>query len=118
MTTNSNQTSDLVLRLVGGTKNGQLFPVSTKKCLITQPVAGAQGSVPECAIFRGTNGTAIRSYMGQMTVNGNEAEVHWLQKGDEVKLDSSCFVVETLGFIEGALSPNDLSTFDEQVEKL
>ena len=113
MTTNSNQTSDLVLRLVGGTKNGELFPVSTKKCLISQSVAGAAGSIPECAIFRGTNGTAIRSYLGQMTVNGSETDVHWLQQGDQVTLESSCFVVERLGWIEGALSPNDLSSFDD-----
>lgn len=74
--------SDLVLRLAGGSRDGELVRVTTPKCLIS--TGPSSGSVPQCAIFRGPNGAAVRAFDSQVAFNGEIESVHWLKSGDRI----------------------------------
>ncbi|MGB2499120.1 MAG: hypothetical protein ACPIA2_05465 [Mariniblastus sp.] len=74
--------SDLVLRLAGGKRDGELVTVTTPKCLISTG-AGTENA-PQCAIFRGPHGTAVRTFDSQVAFNGAVDSVHWLKAGDRI----------------------------------
>ncbi len=74
--------SDLVLRLAGGERDGELVTVTTPKCLIS--TGPGLGSVPQCAIFRGPHGAAVRAFDSQVAFNGEVDSVHWLKAGDRI----------------------------------
>ena len=81
-TSTPNSPSDLVLRLAGGKRDGELVTVTTPKCLISTG-AGSENA-PQCAIFRGPHGTAVRTFDSQVAFNGAVDSVHWLKAGDRI----------------------------------
>ncbi len=97
MTTKSPEISsstDLVLQLAGGNRNGQLLPVSTAKCLLSSLIADkAEAEKYRCAIFRGEKGVAFRSYSELVLVNGNKTSVQWLKEGDTIQLTPEMKVI-------------------------
>ncbi len=97
MTTESpaiSSSTDLVLQLVGGNRNGQLLPVSTAKCLLSSLITDkAEAEKYRCAIFRGEKGVAFRSYSELVLVNGNKTSVQWLKEGDTIQLTPEMKVV-------------------------
>ena len=103
MTTQTNfPMNDLVLRLSGGHRDGELIPVSTKKCFLGME-ADSHGveQNPQCAIFRGPKGAAVRSYADAVLVNGVASTVHWLKEGDRIAFPNSMTVeVAQLGWVE------------------
>ncbi|MFT5302080.1 MAG: hypothetical protein ACI814_002894 [Mariniblastus sp.] len=103
MTTQSMYTTnDLILRLTGGLRDGELVPVNTAKCFVgLEGSASGRVDLPHCAIFRGPQGAAVRSYGGDVTVNGNSSTVHWLKEGDRIEFPNSLFVeVTQLGSVD------------------
>ena len=85
---------ELVLRLIGGERDGQLFTVQKEKCLLSDLSPGLEN--PEscrCVIFRGEKGVAFRSYSDHVLCNGAKVSVQWLKKGDLIKLTDN-FSVE------------------------
>ena len=103
----SNST-DLVLQLAGGERNGQLLPVTTAKCLLSSLIADkAEAEKYRCAIFRGEKGVAFRSYNEHVLVNGAKTSVQWLKEGDTIQLTPEMnVVVKQLGTFE----PNKAAT--------
>lgn len=71
-----------MLRLAGGKRDGELVTVTTPKCLISTG-AGLENA-PQCAIFRGPHGTAVRAFDSQVAFNGEVDSVHWLKAGDRI----------------------------------
>lgn len=106
MTVQSNSSmNDLILRVAGGHRDGELIPVKTKKCFLGFEESSDQGVVekPKCAIFRGPNGTAVKSYADDVSVNGVASTVHWLKEGDRIEFPNSMTVeVAQLGWLEHA----------------
>ena len=94
--------TDLVLQLAGGDRNGQLLPVSTAKCLLSSLIADkAEAEKYRCAIFRGEKGVAFRSYSELVLVNGTKTSVQWLKEGDTIQLTPELdVVVKQLGTFE------------------
>ena len=92
---NTHQSSkDLVLRLIGGERDGQLFTVHNEKCLLTDLSGAIQNAENyRCVIFRGEKGVAFRSYSDHVLCNGAKVSVQWLKKGDLIKLTDN-FSVE------------------------
>jgi len=97
MTTTSpaiSNSTDLVLQLAGGDRNGQLIPVNTAKCLLSSLIADkAEAEKYRCAIFRGEKGVAFRSYSELVLVNGNKTSVQWLKEGDTIQLTPEMKVI-------------------------
>lgn len=90
--------SDLVLRVSGGERDGELVPVETRKCCLDAQVNRRQAT---CAIFRGPHGVAVRSYDKAITFNGASATVHWLEQGDQIEFGNQLVVeVAQIGSIE------------------
>jgi len=86
--------TDLVLQLAGGDRNGQLLPVNTAKCLLSSLIADkAEAEKYRCAIFRGEKGVAFRSYSEHVLVNGAKTSVQWLREGDTIQLTPEMKVV-------------------------
>ena len=77
----SNSNNQVVLH-----RHGDRDPVSigTSKCLIRSMIDNQQ--IDCCAIFSGRSGTAIRSYVSDVLVNGTPASVRSLSVGDEIEL--------------------------------
>ncbi len=85
---------ELVLRLIGGERDGQFFTVQNEKCLLSDLSPSIEN--PEncrCVIFRGEKGVAFRSYSDHVLCNGAKVSVQWLKKGDLIKLTDN-FSVE------------------------
>ena len=109
-------TNNLVLRLSGGQRDGEMIPVSTQKCFLGME-ANAKGetSNPQCAIFRGPKGAAVRSYASDVMVNGTASTVHWLKEGDRIAFPNSVSVeVAQLGWVEG--ETKDLNQVESQIQ--
>ncbi len=86
--------NDLVLRLIGGERDGQLFTVPNEKCLLSDLSPGIENAENyRCVIFRGEKGVAFRSYSDHVLCNGAKVSVQWLKKGDLIKLTDN-FSVE------------------------
>ena len=86
--------TDLVLQLAGGDRNGQLLPVSTAKCLLSSLIADkTEAEKYRCAIFRGEKGVAFRSYSEHVLVNGTKTSVQWLKEGDTIQLTPEMKVI-------------------------
>jgi hypothetical protein len=86
--------NELVLRLIGGERDGQLFTVEKEKCLLSDlspSIADAENY--RCVIFRGEKGVAFRSYSDHVLCNGAKVSVQWLKKGDLIKVTDN-FSVE------------------------
>lgn len=94
---NAPQTSnDLVLRLIGGERDGQMFSVQNEKCLLSGLLPSTVDAEQyRCAIFRGEKGVAFRSYSTHVLCNGAKVSVQWLKQGDLIKLTDS-FSVEVM----------------------
>ena len=108
MTTLSQPTnSDLVLRVTGGSRNGELIPVSTPKCYLGMDLTNdAISKNPQCAIFRGREGAVIRSYGKQVLFNDAKASLHWLQEGDSIQFPNQMNIeVVQLGELKDVVSP-------------
>ena len=96
MTVQSNfSMNDLILRVAGGRRDGELIPVKTRNCFLGFEESSNQGVVekPKCAIFRGPNGTAVKSYTDDVSVNGVSSTVHWLREGDRIEFPNSLAVL-------------------------
>jgi hypothetical protein len=118
MTAQSNfPLNDLVLRLAGGQRDGELIPVNTQKCFLGfEETSDHAVEQPQCAIFRGPNGAAVRSYGSNVSVNGVASTVHWLKEGDRIEFPNSMTVeVAQLGWVETACEEHDAAR-DEAVE--
>lgn len=104
MTAQSNfQTDDLVLRLTGGQRDGELIPVKTIKCFLGVEENSDEGVTErsQCAIFRGSNGATFRSYDDNVLVNGVACTVHWLKEGDRIEFPNSMTVeIAQLGCVK------------------
>ncbi len=102
--------SDLVLRLAGGERDGELVTVTTPKCLISTGLG--LGSVPQCAIFRGPHGAAVRAFDSQVAFNGEIDSVHWLKAGDRIDFANAIAMeVTQLGDLQGDCpATNELAT--------
>lgn len=113
MTAQSNfPMNDLVLRLTGGQRDGELIPVKTQKCFLGIDANLENGVVdqPQCAIFRGTNGVAVRSYGDGLSINGVATTVHWLKEGDRIEFPNSMTVeVAQLGWMEETCEKHDVA---------
>ena len=87
--------STLILKIVGGTLDGKLLPVTTQKCFLA---GGDDPNSGQCTIIRGPSGTALRSIDKIVYVNGKPDSVHWLQEGDGIAIGQMRMVVQQLGF--------------------
>ncbi len=86
--------TDLVLQLTGGDRDGQVLPVTTQKCLLSSLITDkAEAEKYRCAIFRGEKGVAFRSYSELVLVNGAKTSVQWLSQGDSIQLTPEMKVV-------------------------
>ena len=86
--------NELVLRLIGGERDGQLVTIENEKCLLSDlshSIKDAENY--RCVIFRGEKGVAFRSYSDHVLCNGAKVSVQWLKKGDLIKVTDS-FSVE------------------------
>ena len=113
--------TDLVLQLSGGDRNGQLLPVSTAKCLLSSLIADkAEAETYRCAIFRGEKGVAFRSYSELVLVNGTKTSVQWLKEGDTIQLTPELnVVVKQLGtFTPTKVKKTSLPTSREDVNTI
>ena len=102
-------TSDLILRVSGGSRDGELIPVDTPKCYLGMETTNESVSEnPHCVIFRGRRGAVIRSYADQVMFNDAAASLHWLQKGDTIQFPNAMKVeVVQLGELkDSAVSSN------------
>jgi hypothetical protein len=102
--------SDLVLRLAGGGRDGELITVTTPKCLIS--AGPGWESVPQCAIFRGPHGAAVRAFGSQVAFNGAIDSMHWLKAGDRIDFANALTMeVTQLGDLIGdCQTSNELAT--------
>lgn len=83
-------TSDLILRVTGGPRDGELISVSTPKCYLGMESNNkAISKNPQCVIFRGREGAVVRSYAKQVMINDDAASLHWLQKGDAIQFPNA-----------------------------
>lgn len=83
-------TSDLILRVSGGSRDGELIPVGTPKCYLgMESTQEAISRNPHCVIFRGREGAVIRSYADKVMFNDSAASLHWLRKGDTIGFPNS-----------------------------
>ncbi len=108
--------NDLVLRLTGGQRDGELIPVKTHKCFlgIEESYDGDVVEQPQYAIFRGPDGAAVRSYGDNVSVNGIASTVHWLKEGDRIEFPNSVTVeVAQLGWVESACQKKDEAQDDQ-----
>ena len=96
--------TDLVLRFVGGKRDGSLVPVSTSKCLLGKD----KTHEAKCAIYRSSRGTTVKSLVSGVTVNGDEIDISWLREGDRLKVGKSVLQVQQIGFCEGRLEEQEL----------
>ena len=88
--------NELVLRLIGGERDGQMFTVHDEKCLLSGMLPKTEDAeLYRCAIFRGEKGVAFRSYSDHVLCNGAKVSVKWLKQGDLIKLTDS-FSVEVI----------------------
>ena len=88
--------NELVLRLIGGERDGQMFTVQNEKCLLSGLLPKTEDAEKyRCAIFRGEKGVAFRSYSDHVLCNGAKVSVKWLKQGDLIKLTDS-FSVEVI----------------------
>ena len=103
--------NELVLRLIGGKLDGQLFTVHNEKCLLSDLSPDIEN--PEdhrCVIFRGEKGVAFRSYSDHVLCNGAKVSVQWLKKGDLIKLtDNFSVEVYQLGVYTNKTTPTPAS---------
>ena len=99
-----------MLRLAGGERDGELVTVTTPKCLIS--TGPGLGSVPQCAIFRGPHGAAVRAFDSQVAFNGEVDSVHWLKAGDRIDFANAIAMeVTQLGKLQDDCPvSNDLAT--------
>ena len=100
-------TSDLILRVTGGPRSGELIPVSTPKCYLgMESNNDAISKNPQCVIFRGREGAVIRSYADKVTLNNAAASLHWLQEGDAIRFPNQMKIeVVQLGELKDLVSP-------------
>ena len=85
-------TNDLILRLAGGQRDGELISISNNKCLLglkSESDTSQVGSTGHCAIYRGPAGVAVQSHGNDVLVNGAATSVHWLREGDRIQLPNS-----------------------------
>ena len=109
--------NDLVLRLSGGQRDGELIPVSTPKCYLGMDDSEEGGEQPQCAIFRGPKGAAVKSYASEVLVNGVASSVHWLKEGDRIEFPNSVSIeVTQLGWVEQACEEHAASEFETENE--
>ena len=96
------QPSDLILRVTGGSRDGELIPVSTPKCYLgMESTNDAIADNPQCAIFRGRDGVVMRSYNKRVMLNDAAASLDWLRKGDTIRFPNKMkFQVVQLGDIK------------------
>ena len=88
--------NELVLRLIGGDRDGQMFTVHNEKCLLSGLLPKTDDAeMYRCAIFRGEKGVAFRSYSDHVLCNGAKVSVKWLKQGDLIKVTDS-FSVEVI----------------------
>ena len=88
--------NELVLRLIGGERDGQMFTVHNEKCLLSGLLPKTEDAERyRCAIFRGEKGVAFRSYSDHVLCNGAKVSVKWLKQGDLIKLTDG-FSVEVI----------------------
>ncbi len=108
------KTSDLILRVSGGSRDGELIPVSTSKCYLgMESENDAISKNPQCVIFRGRQGAVIRSYADQVLFNDAAASLHWLRKGDSIKFPNSTKVeVVQLGELKDTVASSKPRTSD------
>ena len=100
--------NNLILRIAGGQRDGESISVKTSKCFLSSDDGDEQ---IQCAIFRGPNGAAVRSYGDNLSVNGVAATVHWLKEGDQIKFaDSMTFEVAQLGWLDASCESLDSIT--------
>jgi len=82
--------TDLILRVTGGSRDGELISVSTPKCYLgMESTNDAISKDPQCVIFRGREGAVIRSYAKQVMFNDSAASLHWLRKGDTIQFPNA-----------------------------
>ncbi len=91
--------TDLILQLLGGQRDGELISIHSEKCLLGSEESGEQsGGASRCAIFRGPQGAALRSYCDGILVNGEFKTTHWLVEGDRIEFPNSISVeVQQIG---------------------
>lgn len=107
-------TTDLVLQLAGGQRDGEQISVSTPKCFL-ESGSVESGESLRCAIFRGPQGAAVRSYSNAILVNGAPESVHWLAEGDRIEFPNSVTIqIKQLGWIADEQAVTEL----EQTEFL
>ena len=82
--------TDLVLRLTGGHRDGELVQIRTEKCFLG--MNNENTGHPQCAIFRGPLGATLRSYSDDILINGQSKTVHWLAEGDQIQFPNSMTV--------------------------
>lgn len=99
-------TTDLILRVSGGSRDGELIPVNTPKCYLGMEATNeAVSKNPHCVIFRGSRGVVVRSYADQVMFNDSSTSLHWLEKGDTIKLPNAMkFEVVQLGEVKDIAS--------------
>ncbi len=99
--------TDLVLQITGGDRDGQLLPVRTAKCLLSSLITDSvEAEKHRCAIFRGEKGVAFRSYSEHVLVNGARTSVQWLKENDTIQLTPQMMVVvKQLGTFAPAATP-------------
>ena len=90
-----NDPSTLILKMIGGTLDGKLLPVTTQKCFLS---GGDNKDSGQCTIIRGPSGTALRAVNTVVYVNGKPDSVHWLKDGDAIAIGQMRMVVQQLGY--------------------
>lgn len=100
--------TDLVLRLVGGERDGQMVRVENEKFLLSSLLPkNVDADKYRCAIFRGEKGVAFRSYSDAVLCNDVKVSVQWLNQGDVIKLaDQLSAEVFQLGSYQKPAAPS------------
>ncbi|MDG1872540.1 MAG: hypothetical protein P8J27_01415 [Mariniblastus sp.] len=108
--------NDLVLRLAGGPRDGEVIPVVTKKCFLGLEQCDERISGnPLCVIFRGSKGVVVRSFSDGVLFNGVPSAIHWLEQGDQIKFPNSLTVqIAQLGTVVAGGEEDEFEA--EQVE--
>ena len=100
MTEQTYLNSDLVFMVSGGIRDGELLPISTRKCMLGIEGWTDRAEQPSCAIFRGPAGVTLRNYADQILINGEYKSTHWLVDGDQIEFPNSVSLfVNQLGSI-------------------
>ncbi len=100
MTAQTYLNSDLVFMVSGGIRDGELLPISTRKCMLGIEGWTDRAEQPSCAIFRGPAGVTLRNYADQILINGEYKSTHWLVDGDQIEFPNSVSLfVNQLGCI-------------------